>query len=113
MEERPGEPSDKGRLRGRSISGPGRGPISSSTGITRGNPTFFALDKNTGEEVWKVKRDERTSWVTPTVVEVDGQQQVIMPGTNATRSYDAATGDLIWEADGPDRQCDPHTRGGK
>ena len=30
------------------------------------------IDKTTGREVWKVKRDERTSWATPLVVEVNG-----------------------------------------
>lgn len=61
---------------------------------------IVALDKLTGEQVWRQDRDERTSWTTPFVHEVDGQLQVIVAGTNATRSYDAESGDLIWEASG-------------
>ena len=96
---------DLGNLQTRAGFGEGASPALAGDHLlinwdNEGQSYLFALEKNTGEEVWKVKRDERTSWVTPTVVEVDGQQQVIMPGTNATRSYDAATGDLIWEADG-------------
>ena len=61
---------------------------------------IVALDKLTGEQVWRQDRDERTSWTTPLIQEVDGKLQVIVAGTNATRSYDAVSGDLIWEASG-------------
>lgn len=62
--------------------------------------SIVALDKKTGEEVWRQARDERTSWTTPFIQEVDGKLQVIVAGSNATRSYDAESGDLIWEARG-------------
>ena len=61
---------------------------------------LVALDKSTGEEAWRVERDEPTSWTTPLVVEYEGRHQAIIPGANRTRSYDAATGELIWEAGG-------------
>lgn len=96
---------DLGSLQSRAGFGEGASPALAGDHLfinwdNEGQSYLIALDKSNGEEIWRVKRDERTSWVTPTVVEVDGQEQVIMPGTNATRSYDAATGDLIWEADG-------------
>ncbi len=59
-----------------------------------------ALDKKTGREIWKVSRDEGTSWSTPLIVESKGQAQVITNATNHIRSYDLATGDLIWESSG-------------
>lgn len=61
---------------------------------------LLALDARTGETKWKVSRDERTSWATPLVVEYDGKAQVIVPATNKIRSYDLATGELIWECGG-------------
>lgn len=61
---------------------------------------IVALDKKSSEEVWRRDRDERTSWTTPHIQEVDGRLQVIVAGTKATRSYDAETGELIWEAQG-------------
>jgi outer membrane protein assembly factor BamB len=61
---------------------------------------IVALDKMTGAEVWRKDRDERSSWSTPLVVEVEGKQQAIVAGTTRTRSYDVATGDLVWEASG-------------
>ncbi len=65
-----------------------------------GQSFITALDKNTGKEVWKVDRDERTSWSTPIVVGHDGKPQVIISATNRTRSYELTTGNLIWECRG-------------
>ena len=61
---------------------------------------IYGLDKRTGKEVWSKERDERSSWTTPFIQEVDGKLQAIVPGTNATRSYDTETGEVIWEASG-------------
>ncbi len=59
-----------------------------------------AFDKNTGEQRWKVNRDEVTSWASPIVVEQDGKPLVVISGTNRVRGYDLATGDVIWQCGG-------------
>jgi outer membrane protein assembly factor BamB len=59
-----------------------------------------AFDKRTGKQLWKVDRDEVTSWATPIVVEHAGRPQVIVPGTKRLRGYDLATGEVIWECGG-------------
>jgi outer membrane protein assembly factor BamB len=61
---------------------------------------IVALNKRTGEELWRVKRDEIDTWATPLVVEHAGGAQVIAAGMNRIRSYDVATGDLVWETAG-------------
>ena len=58
------------------------------------------LDAATGETKWKVDRDEPTSWATPLIVEHAGRTQVITNGTNRVRSYDLATGAVIWQCGG-------------
>ena len=64
-------------------------------------PSFMVtLDKDTGKELWRTERDEVTSWATPLVVEHGNGQQVITSATNRVRSYDLATGKLIWETHG-------------
>ena len=64
-------------------------------------PSFIvALDSKTGRERWKVARDEGTSWSTPLVFEHAGRHQVITSATKRIRSYDAASGALLWEAAG-------------
>lgn len=59
-----------------------------------------ALDKRTGDVLWKTDRDERTTWFSPIVVEQDGKPQVITTGATRIRSYDLETGDLLWEGNG-------------
>ncbi|RKU24503.1 hypothetical protein C6499_16940 [Candidatus Poribacteria bacterium] len=59
-----------------------------------------ALDKRTGDVLWKTERDERTTWSSPIIVEYNGKAQVITTGTNRVRSYDLATGELLWDGEG-------------
>jgi outer membrane protein assembly factor BamB len=61
---------------------------------------LFALDAKTGEIKWQIDRDEPTTWVTPLVIEAAGKTQVILNGTNRSRSYDINTGEVIWECGG-------------
>ena len=72
-----------------------------------GESFIAALDAATGEEVWRKNRDEGTTWMTPIVVEVAGQAQIITSATNRVRSYNLTTGELIWEADGLTRNVIP------
>ena len=64
------------------------------------NSFITAIDKRTGDVLWKTDRDERTTWFSPIIVENDGKPQVITTGTNRVRSYDLATGELVWDGDG-------------
>ena len=64
-------------------------------------PSFLlALNKNTGEQIWRVARDERTSHSVPLVVTYQGRKQIITSATNRIRAYDYETGALIWECGG-------------
>ncbi len=64
-------------------------------------PSFIvALDKRTGEELWRKERDEPTAWSTPRVVTVKGVPQVVASAANRIRSYALKTGELLWECDG-------------
>ena len=61
---------------------------------------IVALDKNSGEEIWRRDRDEMSAWTTPLVVEHGGRTQVITSATNRVRAYDAETGAPIWDTTG-------------
>jgi outer membrane protein assembly factor BamB len=61
---------------------------------------IIALDKKDGHQLWKKAREEKTSWATPLVVEVNGKPQVVTAATSRIRSYDLATGDIVWECGG-------------
>ncbi len=61
---------------------------------------IVALDKHSGEEIWRQERDEVTSWSTPIIVDVAGKPQVIINATSRTRGYDLETGEVVWEIGG-------------
>lgn len=65
-----------------------------------GDSFLYAFDKHAGKQLWKVPRDEKTSWSTPLVVEHEGKPQVIVSATKRVRGYDLATGAQIWECAG-------------
>jgi len=58
------------------------------------------LDKKTGKDIWRATRDERTNWAAPLVTKVGARTEVIVAGSNRTRSYDLETGKVIWEVAG-------------
>ena len=64
---------------------------------------LYAFDKRTGQQRWKVGRDDKTSWSTPLVVEHDAKPQVIISATKRVRGYDLETGRLLWECAGLSR----------
>lgn len=60
---------------------------------------LMALDKRTGDEIWRVERDEKSNWATPYVWENELRTEIITPGTGKVRSYDL-DGNLLWEFGG-------------
>ncbi len=65
-----------------------------------GQSFILALNKNTGDPIWKKERDEKTSWVTPVFVEAGGKTQVVVNGTNSAVAYDIKDGSTIWKCTG-------------
>jgi outer membrane protein assembly factor BamB len=77
-----------------------------------GERTFLiALDKKTGEQVWKVeeaggkKGDQGQaewigSWSTPIVVNVSGHDELIMSWAGVVKAYDPKSGELLWSCKG-------------
>lgn len=66
---------------------------------------MVALDKRTGETLWRKDRDidygtsdgdMKKAYGTPAVIEVKGQQQLISTAAMETLAHDPATGDVIW-----------------
>jgi outer membrane protein assembly factor BamB len=66
----------------------------------QGQSFVIALNKRTGEEIWRVNRGEIDTWATPLIVEVGGRRQVVVPGMNRLRSYDLEDGKIVWESAG-------------
>lgn len=60
---------------------------------------LVALDAGTGDEVWRVERDEVENWATPFVWENDVRTEIVTAGLRRVRSYDL-DGRLLWELGG-------------
>lgn len=66
---------------------------------------LVALNKATGETVWKKDRaidfgtidgDQKKAYSTPTLIQVDGRDLLISPFASATIAYAPKTGDAVW-----------------
>jgi outer membrane protein assembly factor BamB len=57
---------------------------------------LVALDKHSGDELWKVERTESSNWCTPYIWKNKLRTELVTSG-NRVRSYDPATGKLLWE----------------
>lgn len=101
-----------GRMQTRNQFGEGASPALHGDTVVivwdhEGEDFIAALDKTTGEERWRVERDEPTTWDTPLIVQVGDTQQVIVTGTGASRGYDLESGEVIWSLGGMTTNCIP------
>ncbi len=60
---------------------------------------LLALSAETGNEVWRIARDEGTNWATPFIWENELRTEIVTNGTDRVRSYDL-DGNLLWELAG-------------
>lgn len=58
-----------------------------------------ALNKRTGEEIWRVQRDEASNWASPFVWKNENRTEIVTPGSGRVRSYDI-DGRELWSLEG-------------
>lgn len=63
-----------------------------------------AFDLRDGKPVWRVERNEITSWSTPTIHEANGRTQLIANGGRFIRGYDPLSGKELWRFSDHDTQ---------
>lgn len=61
---------------------------------------IVALDRTSGEVVWRTARLRESSFATPIVAHVAGRDQLLLSGQDRVVSYDPATGEEIWWCQG-------------
>jgi len=70
-----------------------------------GDSYVVALEKATGETVWKRPREHKTrSYVPPIIREIDGRAQMVFSGSRCVVSLDPRDGSRHWKIDGPTEQ---------
>ena len=65
-----------------------------------GQSFIAAFNAETGKEIWRTNREEAAGWSTPTVVNVNGKDQIVVNGWHRRGGYDFETGKEIWFMDG-------------
>ena len=93
------------QMRMRMAFGEGMAPVISGERLIlvfdhEGSSFMVVLDKNTGKEIWRVDREEKSNWAAPLVVDFKGQKQIIVSAVNKVRSYEIDSGKVIWECGG-------------
>lgn len=70
-----------------------------------GNSCLVALDQQTGKVIWQVKRPKMPNYVSPTIFQVAGKDQLFMAGCDLMSGFDPRTGRVIWECAGSTTEC--------
>jgi outer membrane protein assembly factor BamB len=66
-----------------------------------GDGSFIAaLNRRTGDEVWRTARTTRRSWATPLIVNIGTRDELIASGAEMVIAYDPASGHELWRANG-------------
>lgn len=65
---------------------------------------LVAYDKKTGNEVWRVKRDAKSTWSTPYVWKNKLRTELVAAASKVV-SYDPANGKVLWEMNGLNSRC--------
>jgi len=71
----------------------------------KGGGAVAALNRRTGDVVWKHQRPPTPNYSSPVVFHLFGRDQLILIGCDKVISYDPATGDTLWEREGSTTEC--------
>jgi outer membrane protein assembly factor BamB len=101
------------QMKMRMAFGEGTGPVISGDRLIlmfdfEGDSFMVVLDKNSGKEIWRANRDEKSNWAAPLVYEFGGKKQILVAGNKKVRSYDFENGKVIWECAGLGANVIPH-----
>lgn len=71
----------------------------------KGGGAIAALDRKTGETVWKHDRPKTPNYASPIVLQIAGREQLLFTGCDLVSSYEPLTGKKLWEIDGSTTEC--------
>lgn len=71
----------------------------------KGGGAIAALDRSTGEIVWRVGRPKRPNYASPIILHVAGRDQLLFSGCDLISGFDPLSGQKLWEAAGATTEC--------
>jgi len=66
---------------------------------------LVAMKRDSGEVVWRRDRPEKPNYASPSLVTIDGRDQLIVTGCDLVTSLDPVTGETLWEIEGATTEC--------
>ncbi|MGE0761368.1 MAG: PQQ-binding-like beta-propeller repeat protein [Pirellulaceae bacterium] len=63
---------------------------------------LLAIDKQTGGTKWQTERFSRQSYASPIMLEIAGQQQIVISSGGSVDGYDPESGEPLWTLEGVD-----------
>ena len=60
------------------------------------NAFIAGYDKETGDEIWRTKREDNRGWSTPIVIDTGERSEIVLNGHTGVRGYDPTTGKELW-----------------
>lgn len=64
-----------------------------------------ALDRTSGEIVWKQSRPKQPNYTSPAILPIDGRDQLLVAGCDHISSFDPLSGKPLWEIEGSTTEC--------
>lgn len=71
----------------------------------KGGGAITALNRKTGEVVWKHQRPSKPNYPSPIIMTLAGRDQLILTGCDLICSYDPLSGKKLWETAGATTEC--------
>ena len=75
------------------------------TADNKGGGAIAALERETGETVWRRERPEKPNYPSPILMNIHGKDQLVLVGCDQVVSYNPMSGETIWETAGATTEC--------
>lgn len=72
---------------------------------TKAGGAIAALDRKTGDIIWRRERPQLPNYPSPIVLNIAGKDQLVMTGCDKVSSFNPLTGETLWEIDGATTEC--------
>lgn len=60
-----------------------------------------AVDRASGDVVWRVARKNTSSFASPVIAKIGGKEQILLSGQDEIVSYEPKSGEVLWKTKGP------------
>lgn len=70
-----------------------------------GGGALAALNRETGEIVWRHERPSTPNYTSPVILKAAGREQLFLTGCDLVSGYDPMSGDKLWEIAGATTEC--------